>query len=144
MRLLKKLAVSGACGDKRLHCPVIRVRLRPIPHYYHNGVVRKKARAACACWIESRFGKHELCEHVLSGRLTSGFVRGIDRFHIPAIRVRPPQEMLRTAYGDSACGRQRLCEYLPSDKLAVSTACGNSTFHRPAIRVCPPQERVQD
>jgi len=95
MRLLKKLAVSAVCGDDRLHCPVIRVRLRPIPHYYHNGVVRKKARTAGTWWIESRFGKHELCEHVLSGRLASGFVRGIDRFHIPAIRVRPPQERVQ-------------------------------------------------
>ena len=33
------------------------------------------------------------------------FACSASTFHRPIIRVCPPQEVLRTAYGDSACGK---------------------------------------
>ena len=46
-----------------------------IPHSHHSGMPSAGAR-----------------EHVLSGKLTFGGASGTSRFHIPAIRVCPPQE----------------------------------------------------
>ena len=56
--------------------------LSPIPPYYYNGVV----------WEESACGEQRLCEHVLFGKMTTGVAYETDRFHIPSIRVCPPQE----------------------------------------------------
>ena len=61
----------------------------PIPHYYIiiRGLCGKKVRAAGTCWIESRFGKHGMREHLLSDRLAVSFACRIDRFCCPIIRV---------------------------------------------------------
>lgn len=40
----------------------------------------------------------------------------------------PPQEVLRTAYRNSACGGYKLCEYLPSDRCAFSSRAGIKDF----------------
>ena len=143
----------------------------PIPP--HLGMRMRQRR-----WVLC--GGHSLCEHVPSDKLTSSFACdsqrtgahalsdkpvsgvacGIDRFLRPIIRMRPPQEVLRTAYGDSVCGGHGLCGYVLPGKLASSAACDSQRtgahalsdkpvsgiacridrLLHPIIRVRPPQE----
>ena len=49
----------------------------PIPHYYYNGVVREE----CLC------GKHNLCEHVLPGKMVTGIASGNGKLCVPVNRV---------------------------------------------------------
>ena len=68
------------------------------------------------------------------------FACGASTFHRPIIRACPPQEVLRTAYGDTWRGKQRLCEHALAGKLTLSAVCRNGKLHIPRNRVCPPQE----
>ena len=89
-------------------------------------------------------GWHKPEEHLLSVKPAFSGVCGADKPHGLAIRVCPPQEVLRTAYGDSLPGAQALCEHALTGKMITSGVCGADRFRVPVIRVCPPQERVQN
>ena len=82
--------------------------------------------------------------HVPPGKPAINIACGAAKLHNPAIRVCPPQEVLRTAYGDSLPGAQALCEHVLTGKMITSGVCGADRFRVPVIRVCPPQERVQN
>ena len=71
---------------------------------------------------------HRLCEHLLFGKLIASGVCGTDRFCSSIIRVCPPQEVLRTAYGGGTSGKHKLCEYVLSGKIVSSSACRVSTI----------------
>ena len=66
-------------------------------------------------------------EHVLAGKLTFSFACGVNKLHIPIIRVCPPQERVRGWHG--------MREHLPADKLIFSFVCGDSRLHIPSNRV---------
>ena len=51
----------------------------PMPHYYYNGVVREE----CSC------GTHNLCEHLLSGKMVVGVASGNGKLYRSIIRVLP-------------------------------------------------------
>ena len=97
--------------------------------------------------------------HILINRVWKSGACGSGRIHILINRVRPltdwltaaragqtastflsfgycpPQEVLRTAYGDSPCGGHKLCEHALSGKMIGSDACKAGRFHNPIIRV---------
>ena len=58
-------------------------------------------------------------EHVFFGKLAASGVCETDRFHIPSIRVCPPQED-----GAGMCGGHIMGEHALSGKLTVNIACG--------------------
>ena len=45
--------------------------------------------------------------------------------------VCPPQEMLRTAYGDDLCGQYMMCQHVLTDKIISNFAYGADRFYRP-------------
>ena len=49
--------------------------------------------------------------------------------------VCPPQEMLRTAYGDDLCGQYMMCQHVLTDRIISNFAYGTDRFYRPPIRV---------
>ena len=61
----------------------------PYPHYWDMGMgrCREEMRAVGTLWIESRPGKQEMCEHVLSGKLIINVACKTERFYIPTNRV---------------------------------------------------------
>ena len=83
-----------------------------------------------------------MCEYVLPDKLAGSGACRAGSFPIPINRVHPPQEVLRTAYGDSPCGNHNMCEHLLSGKLIFSAACGTGSSLIPINRVHPPQERT--
>ena len=113
---LAKLASSGACGQAQTCasiCPLTnwlsaaRVEL-PDSAFSPFGYALRRSARACALW-QTDFRRREwnfqiphshhsgmpsagAREHVPSGKLTFGGASGTSRFHIPAIRVCPPQE----------------------------------------------------
>ena len=69
------------------------------------------------------------------GKLADSGACENDRFCIPINRVCPPQEVLRTAYGDSPCGTHKPCEHVIPGKLICGFAGGKRNFRNPKNRV---------
>ncbi len=61
----------------------------PYPLYWdiEMGQCGEEARAAGTLWIESRLGKQEMWEHVLSGKLTGNVACRNNKLHRSIIRV---------------------------------------------------------
>ena len=66
-------------------------------------------------------------EHVLPSKLISRFVCGVNKLHIPIIRVCPPQERVRSWHG--------MREHVLADKLISSFACRAGRIHILSNRV---------
>lgn len=64
---------------------------------------------------------------MLAGKLTFSFACGVNKLHIPIIRVCPPQERARGWHG--------MKEHMPAGKLIFSFVCGDSRLHIPGNRV---------
>lgn len=61
------------------------------------------------------------------GKLTFSFACGVNKLHIPIIRVCPPQERVRGWHG--------MGEHVLAGKLTFSFVCGDSRLHIPSNRV---------
>ena len=66
-------------------------------------------------------------EHVPAGKLTFSFACGVNKLHIPIIRVCPPQERVRGWHG--------MREHVLADKLIFSFACRAGRIHILSNRV---------
>ena len=74
-------------------------------------------------------------EHLPSGKSAFSSACKTDNFHRLIIRVCPPQEVLRTAYGASPCGGYKLCEHVIPGNLIFGFAGGKRNFRNPRNRV---------
>ena len=92
------------------------------------GKCGEKGRAAGTLWIESGLGKQEMCEHVLSGKLTGNVACGNSKLHRSIIRVwqSPHTPSLgyingvvweESAYGGHKMGKHVLWEKLLASRL---------------------------
>ena len=84
----------------------------------------KKGICIPSIWVHGS-GRHSMCEHACSDKLTSSGACGFNSLHRSPIRVCPPQERACTFWQTGFQRRGRFSQPLPSHHLSVEKAMGH-------------------